>query len=229
MEKGLIAFVVIMGIVGCSRGIDLAKFEDVHKAAKDVEAATVQGVSKDEFGSAVKRLAIELARLEKKPLSAGDKKLYDLYVDALLVYDESYGFWDTGYREFDPNGNNGLALVMTKYGVPTEPVEEKDIVTRYENNLKWMRFDMIEAKGAMDHEMSLGGAAHEKTVEELREVYERKLKEYNEQRNNRERFMQERKRYVRMDGDKAKERMWIHGAGLLRKAFHVQETGRLPE
>lgn len=228
MKRGLVAFVVMMGIVGCSRGIDPAKFQDVYKAAKEVEASTLKGVSKDEFGSAVKRLAIELGRLEKQPLSAADKKLYDLYVDALLVYDESYGFWDTGYREFDPNGNEGLPPVMKKYGVPTEPVEEKDVVSRYENNLRWMRFDMIEAKGAMEHEMSLGSAAHKTIVEELRGVYERKLKEYNEQRNNRERFIQERKKYVRMDGDKAKERMWIHGAGLLRKAFHVQETGRFP-
>lgn len=209
---------------GCSKGLDRSKFESVHKSARQVEASTQAGVSKEEFGRLVKHFAFELAAVQKGPLNEIEKRLCDVYEEAVLTYDESYGFWDTGYREFHPEEREGLAAVAARYGVPTEPVQDEAVIKRYENNLKWMKFDVLEAKGLMDDERSRTGQGS-RSYEEARENYERKLRAYEEYRDTREHYVNRARQHVRMDGDRARDRMWVHASSVLRKAYRLQETG----
>lgn len=217
---------IVMVSAGCARGIDTSKFEGVYHAAKAVEAYTREGARKDEFGRLLKKLVLELGLTERTVRTEKEERLYHLYEQAVLVYDESYGFWDTGYREFNPDEQEGLALVARRYDVPTEPVKERDIIAQYENNLRWMKSDMMGAKSLMEEDRRRGTDADSPAFQEKKRDYEQKLKEYHDHRERRADYIAARKRNVRMDGDRAKERMWLHAAALLQSAFRFQDTHR---
>jgi nucleoid-associated protein YgaU len=73
--------------------IERRQFAALHRAAKDMQGATVVGVSYSRFSELAKILAIELLAAKDRVGSEEDRELVSLYAQAGLAYGDSLTLW----------------------------------------------------------------------------------------------------------------------------------------
>ena len=79
--------------------INKAKFADVYKASKAIDAATDVGVNKIRFSQLLQEFAAAHALLEDKKLSADEKRLADQYQVAISSYALLARSWDPDLKD----------------------------------------------------------------------------------------------------------------------------------
>lgn len=124
----LIVSIGFILLVGCTPKIDQNKYENLHRAAKTIEAATAVGVNYQKFGELLQNLSAEFSIANDKAKSDTEKELLKEYLDVLMTYQESATIWkkkitSTRY-DWIPSGQvlveSELRPIISKYSLPTE-------------------------------------------------------------------------------------------------------------
>lgn len=142
---------LILGLIACEApapqsksadeppsGIDQAKFEDLYRSAKTLEATTGVGVNFRKFGTLIQALATEVSIGQDKASSSEEADLVSLYGTALAVYRDSQTLWKQKIRfskisygqiRYDPAMDFGLGAIIEKYGIQLMSREEPIAMT----------------------------------------------------------------------------------------------------
>jgi len=113
----------------CSQGVDPKKFEDLYRVGKSIEGATAVGVTYQQFGELLQKLATEIAIGTDKAKSEKEKELVRAYSEVLAAYRDSTAIWKKKIEQvqygFIPKGKIlidklELLRIIEKYGLPLE-------------------------------------------------------------------------------------------------------------
>jgi hypothetical protein len=74
--------------------VDQLKFEALYRSAKNIQGALTVGSSHEKFTGLLQALATEISIAEDKAASDDDRKLVDLYTEALEMLQDSLMLWD---------------------------------------------------------------------------------------------------------------------------------------
>ena len=115
-------------IIGCTPKIDQKKFENLHHAAKAIQAATAVGVTNLKFVELLQGLATEISVAKDIAKSDLEKELLKGYSDILVTYHESATVWNHKIKSLRynwiPSGQifveEELRPIIFKYTLRTE-------------------------------------------------------------------------------------------------------------
>lgn len=124
---------LLLFLSGCSRvqqapqpQVNQAKFEGLYRAGKTVDAAVGVSVTLPKFRELVQAFATELSIAKDRASVAEERRLVDLYADALNVYRDSLALWDAQIDQHSKiaDFNAGLLCygdvqeIAARYGLP---------------------------------------------------------------------------------------------------------------
>ncbi len=141
----LIVSIGFILLVGCTPKIDQSKYENLHRAAKTMEASITVGVNYHKFGELLQNLSAEFSIANDKAKSDTEKELLKEYFDVLIAYQESATIWKhkiiNAQRDWMPSGRiqvmNELQPIVSKYSLPTEPFKNhRGFETISENSIQ---------------------------------------------------------------------------------------------
>ncbi len=148
VRKILIALIGFTFVLGCAPKIDQKKYEDLNRAAKAIQGATVVGVSYQKFGELLQNLSTEISIANDKTKSDIEKELLKAYIDVLTMYHESATIWKHNIKsakyDWIPSGQipieRELQPIISKYSLLTDlqidPISGSNIYTISENAIQ---------------------------------------------------------------------------------------------
>lgn len=128
IKKNLILLIIVFVVSGCSPKIDQKKYENLYRAAKAIQTATLVGVNYMKFGELLQNLSTEFSIADDMAKEDIEKKMISEYSNALMIYVESYVVWQKKIEcikyDWIPSGHihidDRIRYIVEKYSLSTE-------------------------------------------------------------------------------------------------------------
>ncbi len=141
--KCLSIFFIVIVLVGWHK-IDQGKFENLHRAVKQIEGSQMAGVNYVKFGELLQNFATELLITKDKVKTKEEKDLLELFIKTYDTYSDSYSLWK---KMIDWNRSFIYYSEKDKKNVDYEDIEQ-NFIKKYNLNINKDE-DYIEANAGI--------------------------------------------------------------------------------